>query len=80
MSVGYEFSLYSASIIMIKMQAVCLFGSVLITDRVRDALYINFKDISISFWFYRCLWYQDVFNTGLRLIDLNFVNMVIHRN
>lgn len=40
MSVGYEFSLYSATIIMIKMQAVCLFGSVLITDRVRDALYI----------------------------------------
>lgn len=39
MSVGYEFSLYSATIIMIKMQAVCLFGSVLITDRVRDALY-----------------------------------------
>lgn len=27
MSVGYEFSLYSATIIMIKMQAVCLFGS-----------------------------------------------------
>lgn len=40
MSVGYEFSLYSATIIMFKMQAVCLFGSVLITDRVRDALYI----------------------------------------
>lgn len=43
MSVGYEFSLYSATIIMIKMQAVCLFGSVLITDRVRDALYIILK-------------------------------------
>lgn len=43
MSVGYEFSLYSATIIMIKMQAVCLFGSVLITDRVRDGLYIILK-------------------------------------